>query len=201
MTNVCIKGKRVERSIVNWLKDRGCPSARRSAQHCGKPALGEGGLLDNSDIIVPDELPSWHIESKGTTSPKLVISKVRNWFKQVTEDCPANKIPVILHTANAYAPVALMSFNTYKTIALSVGQMSIAAEESFCPAPDLIKMQKGSRIYAILTEKIKEFVFTGAIAFEYSFNELAIAVEAPLWLHWALEYEKKVKPQLSLVKA
>lgn len=194
MTNNCAKGKRVERNIVNWLKERGCLSARRSAQHCGLPTDGSTGLIDNSDVLVPEELPSWHIESKGTKAPKLPACKVRSWFKQLSDDCPPGKLGVVLHTADAYSPVALLPLDIYKGIALEVGSMSVAAEESFSPAPELDKMEKGCRIYAVLTGKgIDAFRFTGAIAFEPAPGHIIIAIKGALWLAWAMEYEKKIK--------
>lgn len=195
MTNVCVKGKRVERNIVNWLKERGCPSARRSAQHCGQPADGSTGLIDNSDVLAPDELPHWHIESKGTKNPKLPACKARSWFKQLHEDCPVEKLGVVLHTADAYAPIALLDFQTYKAIALEVGSMFVAAEESFNPAPDLKKMEKGCLIYAILTGKSDLFSFTGAIAFMPDDGRIVIAIKGTLWLAWALEWERKFKEE------
>ena len=76
---------------------------------------------------------------------------------------------------------------------MSVGQMSIAAEMSFSPAPDLEKMEKGARIYSILTNKQSEFEFTGAIAFEYEPNQIAIALQGDLWVKWALAYDQRAK--------
>ena len=110
MTNVCVKGKVIERNVVKWLKTQGCHSARRSAQNCGAPTQGSTKQLDNSDIIVPEELPSWHIESKGTKVPKVNRAKLAKWFKQVDEDCPADMLPVIIHTANAYSSIAIVKF-------------------------------------------------------------------------------------------
>lgn len=186
----------MERSIVSWLKSRGVESARRSAQHCGLPTDGSTGQLDNSDVIAPIELPSWHIESKGTKNPKLPASKVKAWFKQLSDDCTKGKLGVVLHTADAYSPVALLPFDIYKAIALEVGSMSVAAEESFSPAPELMKMEKGCRIYALLTGKgLEAFRFTGAIAFEPVPGAIIIAINSNLWLAWALEFEKKLKAE------
>jgi hypothetical protein len=92
MVNSRAKGGRVERLVVDWLKDHGCPSARRSVQYCGR-----GG--ESADILC-DELALWHFEVKGTASPIVPRSTALKWFEQVKTDCPSNKRPILIHVPN-----------------------------------------------------------------------------------------------------
>lgn len=96
------KGKRVERLIVNWLKERGVASAHRTQQYCG---VSEGGM---SDIQAPTELPTWHLECKGTKNPTVPECILKEWDAQLARDCPAGKTPVILHKPNGHKLRALM---------------------------------------------------------------------------------------------
>ncbi len=95
------KGKRVERALANWMKDRGIHSARRSQQYSGNSSFGD------SDIVA-DELPSFHIECKGTKHQKLGRSLLKEWWSQVHKDVKPGKLPVIFHIANGCEPVALV---------------------------------------------------------------------------------------------
>lgn len=192
MINVCQKGKRVERDLVNWLKERGCPSARRSAQHCGLPTDGTTGEIDNSDVLCPGELPNWHIESKATKSPRVPLSKLKSWMNQIKQDCPVGKLAIILTVANGYSPVAVMTSDVYKAVALQISSLTVSTEDSFAPAIELKRLEKAARVYGTLIEKAPP-VFTGAVAFELDIGAIAVAVEAALWLSWAVEYEKKLK--------
>jgi hypothetical protein len=198
MINVCQKGKRVERDLVNWLKARECPSARRSAQHCGIPTNGATGEIDNSDIIVPDELPSWHIESKATKSPKTPCSTLKKWVNQIKTDCPKGKLAVILTVANGYSPVALMTSDVYKAVARAISSLTVTTEDSFAPAIELKRLDKAARVYGTLIEKAPP-PFSGAVAYEIEAGAIIVAVEASLWLGWAFIYEgmlKEVKANL-----
>lgn len=105
--NVNQKGKRVEREIAAWLRDCGILSARRTQQYNGE------GLSD----VVADELPEWHIESKGTKSALLTKSLLISWTIQVKKDCPPSLKPVIFNKANGKAIVAITTptvFNYYR---------------------------------------------------------------------------------------
>jgi len=95
---------------VNWLKLNGVPSARRSQQFAGDP---EGGA---SDVIAPNELPIFHIESKGTKSKKLEKSKLRSWYEQLDHDCPAHKVAVLFNKANNYPFIGLIQARVFAGI-------------------------------------------------------------------------------------
>lgn len=199
MINVCQKGKRVERDLVNWLKARGCTSARRSAQHCGLPTNGTTGEIDNSDIVVPEELPSWHIESKATKSPKIPASMLKKWVNQVKTDCPKGKLAVILNVANGISPIAILTSDTYKAVARQISSITVATDDSFAPAMELRKLEKAARVYGTLIEKAPP-PFSGAVAFELEEGTIVVAVDGSLWLSWAFVYEnilKEVKETLN----
>lgn len=89
------KGGRVERLVVDWLKENGCPSARRSVQYCGR-----GG--ESADVLC-DELSDWHIEVKGTASASVPRSHALKWYEQVKSDCPQGKKPILIHVPNNHA--------------------------------------------------------------------------------------------------
>lgn len=99
------KGSRVERALVKMLKANGAQSARRTAQYNGK---GDDSL---ADVVAPKELPHFHIECKGTAKRGLSKQEISDWFNQVYDDCPENKIPVIFHKANNEFWVVLVTDN------------------------------------------------------------------------------------------
>lgn len=191
MVNACQKGKRVERDLANWLKLKGCSSARRSSQHCGKPTNGTTGEIDNSDIIVPDELPNWHIESKATKSPSITCSKLKSWIAQIRQDCPAGKLSVILNVANGWPVTAIMTSDVYKAVALQITSIDVCTDASFDPAIRLAKLERGSRIYSSLMGK-EAPRFAGMTCFEPEIGICIAAVNGSLWIEWALAYEKKL---------
>lgn len=103
MVNAKQKGSRGERGLAEWLRECGCPSARRTQQYCGT----EG----TSDVTV-EELPEWHIEHKATKVAKIAPSMLAKWFSQVRTDCPAGKLPVIINTPNGRERVAILPLVT-----------------------------------------------------------------------------------------
>lgn len=107
MVNQKQKGSRVEREVANWLKEKGCTSARRTQQF-----NGAGHVAD----VVADELPNWHIEVKGTQSAVLPLSKLKAWVKQINDDCPADKKAVIINKANGKDFVAILPVDTFWVI-------------------------------------------------------------------------------------
>lgn len=116
---------------------------------------------------------------------------LRKWIKQIETDQPAGHLSVVINTANGFNPVAILPIAVYKLIALQVGSMTIVAEESFAPAIELQKLEKSARIYGILLGK-ENPPFSGAIAFEAEEGKVVVAVNAVLWLMWALHYEAKL---------
>jgi len=101
------KGSSGERALAEWLRDNGCPSARRTQQYCGT----EG----TSDVTVT-ELFSWHIEHKATKSANIPPSKLAAWLQQVGTDCPAGKLPVIINTPNNRSRIAIIPAITVEAL-------------------------------------------------------------------------------------
>lgn len=124
--NSCSKGKRVERKLAHWFHAKGL-TARRSQQYAGNSADGD------ADVIV-EELPSFHIESKGTTSAIVRKSMLDSWYKQVQKDVRAGKVPIIFHIANGKDPVALIPDFAIKTMALDCGYTRFVPSESITPS-------------------------------------------------------------------
>lgn len=103
MINGKQKGSAGERGLASWLRESGCPSARRTQQYSG---------TEGTSDVVADELSEWHIEHKATKSAKIEPSKLIKWFEQVRTDCPAGKLSVIINTPNARERVAILPFVT-----------------------------------------------------------------------------------------
>lgn len=105
------KGKRVELAIANWMKENGVTSARRSQQFAGNAQFGSADIIAN-------ELPTFHIESKGTKERKLGRSVLKAWWNQLQNDCPVNKIPVLFHIANGCPVVGIIPAHVIQMIKL-----------------------------------------------------------------------------------
>lgn len=93
------KGKRIERDLVAWLKENGIESVRRTKQYNGE------GL---SDVVAPEELPSFHLESKGTKTSKIPRSVLKKWFKQLEDDCKG-LLPILFQRPNNKDLVCLIT--------------------------------------------------------------------------------------------
>ena len=97
------KGKRGERWIANYLKDKGY-DAHRSAQFCGKTG-------DAADVV---GLPHIHIEAKWCERVQI-----RVWYEQAVRDCEAaghGDIPVVVHKVNRDIPLVTMSLEDFMKI-------------------------------------------------------------------------------------
>lgn len=181
------KGKRVELLIAHWLKDRKCPSARRSQQYSG---------TDGTSDITAAELPHIHIECKGTTSPSIPRSKLlgtKGWLPQVQRDCPKGKFWVIIHKANVHEMVALVSPMHFRAIAVGNVSPIAVTGENFSPVMELEKA------YQVL-RTIQAFNGTMGYSFEetvpivvYEVDEgkVLIGLSAEIWIKWVLEWEKQ----------
>ena len=180
------KGKRIELLVSNWLKDRGCLSARRSQQY--------NGIAGTSDVLA-DELPNVHIECKGTTSPTIPRclltkenTKKPGWILQVVRDCPKDRSWVIFFKANNHDLITIIDTNEFKLIADGNISPIAVAGDSFSPGLELTKANK-------IMSTIKNFNIAMGYAYEDStpivvyevlegFN--IVAVEADVWLNWKL---------------
>lgn len=101
------KGKRFERAIANYFKERGY-NTRRSAQYCGK--TGEA-----ADVV---GLPDMHIECKDVE--KLNIRKA---MEQATNDCMEHNdktgdslVPVVIHHQKRYPTLVTMYLDDWTAL-------------------------------------------------------------------------------------
>lgn len=141
MVNSKQKGKRIELEIAHWLQEHGLPSARRTQQFNGK------GLGSLSDIVAPDDLPTWHIECKGMQSPCLNRSTLTKWVEQIKRDCPEALQPVILNKANGKPIIAILPYNVYQHYKSGVtAREKIVIEDSFYPATYLDELYTSLKI-------------------------------------------------------
>lgn len=97
------KGKRGERWVANYLKERGY-DARRSAQFCGKTG-------DAADVV---GVPDLHLEIKFVER----IS-IRQWYDQAKRDAEAagkGEIPIVVHKVSREAPLVTLSLDDFMDI-------------------------------------------------------------------------------------
>lgn len=101
------KGGRREREWVNFLKEHGILSARRTAQFNGKAGL--------SDVVTPKELPSFHHEVKG--GQQLNIHEA---LTQAASDAEKEGLsPIVAHRKNNTDWVVSMKATDWMHLALA----------------------------------------------------------------------------------
>ena len=140
MVNQKKKGSRIELELVHWLKNHGIESARRTQQFSGK----EG----TSDIVATDELPNWHIESKGTKSSLLTRSTIKKWLTQVKTDSK-QKYSVILNKANSKDLIAIIPFSVWRELKhteTSKYSINVVVAESINAVDGLVEAQTISKL-------------------------------------------------------
>ena len=86
------KGKRAERAVAKIINETLNVNCRRTPN--------SGGLSIKGDIIdiSPDSIAhqfSWEIKDRKQL-------RINDWWKQTTNDCPANKIPVLVFKLNGH---------------------------------------------------------------------------------------------------
>lgn len=94
------KGKRGERWLANYLKERGY-DARRSAQFCGKTG-------DAADVVGLE-----HIWLEVKFQEKI---QIRPWYEQAKRDAEASgkgDIPVVVHKRSREEPLVTMSLDDF----------------------------------------------------------------------------------------
>lgn len=94
------KGKRGERWLANYLKERGY-DARRSAQFCGKTG-------DAADVVGLAEI---HLECKWQEKVQI-----RLWYEQAKRDAEASgkgDIPVVVHKRSREEPLVTLSLDDF----------------------------------------------------------------------------------------
>ena len=94
------KGKRGERWLANYLKERGY-DARRTAQFCGRTG-------DAADVV---GLPGIHIEAKWQEKVQI-----RLWYEQAKRDAEASgkeRLPVVVHKVSRQEPLVTMSLDDF----------------------------------------------------------------------------------------
>lgn len=184
MINQCKKGKRVELELVHFLKENGIVSARRTAQHCGK--------FGDSDVIAPDELPSFHIESKGTVNNVIPKSTLKKWATQLRVDCPVGKIPILFHKANNEDWVGITLHPHRKLLQIDSFDRTIFTGDSVCFACAFKEFSKTVNVYDLL-----EFNYHSLDTYEVIYlvdSETAIiALNAKSLIKRLLSYENRNK--------
>lgn len=182
MTNARQKGKRVELDIVHWFKDNGILSAQRSQQFCG--------ANDSADVQAKIELPSFHIESKGTKDKKLNRSTLRAWFNQLAKDC-GPLLPVLFHKANNCDIIGLIPTMTAVTLGIEALVIRPVSGDSFTPIEHIEEQNLLSRVSKKLWANSQ--MLPMVVAFEIQPDEFFLAMNANLLLTEMKKYEENVR--------
>lgn len=181
------KGGRVERELVAWLKERGIASAERTAQRCGK-----GGP---SDVVAKVELPSFHIEVKGTAGANLSKSTILDWLDQIKRDCVVEQIPIIFHKANGKDWTALITADTLEKFRYTLSPHThFTFGKSFNPSEHL-DHESSRSVYRTLL-KVENYSSTNKfyfVAYPISTEQVVLACSANQMLPLMLWLEKKIK--------
>jgi Holliday junction resolvase len=82
------KGKVIERQAAAFLRELGFTDAERTAQNCGKDGT--------ADVRCSETLSHVHIEIKGDERIDLGTVDLERAFRQASDDCAEDSIPVVL---------------------------------------------------------------------------------------------------------
>lgn len=178
MINSCVKGKVVERALVDWLKEHGIASARRTEQYNGAEGI--------SDVIADVELSHWHIESKGCKKALLTCGTLKDWYGQVERDCPSDLKPVIFVKSNNKELIALFRHEEVMDLSAKAAQFLFSVEESFIPTLHLDRATRTHKFYEAIYGKKPLLHVAG---FEYEEGKYAHALDAETALKLMLKYE------------
>lgn len=181
--NQCQKGKRVERELVNWFKERNIPDAKRTEQYSGDTG--------DSDVEAPESLPSFFIESKGTKSATLGKAKIKAWVKTAVAQCSSHQIPVIFHRADNYdwlgiLPAEVFFVLTDTTFAVDY-ELFVAQGSSVTPAPIFAIKAHNEKVYKALRAKSNTLPLI--VGFETGEESVVVIMEADLLLELMLNLE------------
>jgi len=102
------KGSRGERELVNWLKENGITSARRTQQYSGADG--------DSDVVASDEFPGLFIESKRYAKSVLSFELVKSWIIEFIEKCPEEESPVIFFRADKQEYIGIMFIDFFSLL-------------------------------------------------------------------------------------
>lgn len=138
------------------------------------------------------ELPSFHIECKGTVAKNIPLSILKKWYKQLETDCPKDKIAVLFHFANGIKPFVLAPLEsltkfTKKSISFSIA-FQVISGKIFCPKKHLIDDY-------LATERLAKYLnaphfgLPEPVAFELSETQYIVAFDAEVFLNYMLNFE------------
>lgn len=168
---------------MQWLIGLGVESARRNQQYNG--ATGE------EDIVAPIELPSFHIEAKGTKYAKVPKSTLKKWHLQVTNDAKDGSLPIIFHEANGEEVVALFPMSTALAMDFQTLHLQGIVGNSFVPSY-YVKSSKFTRKVAESLGQVLPYIPLMHV-FKVDPDRYFIALDGEIFVEKALEYEKKKK--------
>lgn len=188
MVNAKKKGSRVELELVHWLKERGIHSAQRTQQYNG---------LGKSDVIAPEELPSFHLESKGVKSPLSTRGQLRGWCDQLMTDCPENQFPALFCKPNHHKWFSFIFLTTYPEIAWHRGPHNTFKEiltgDSFNLAEKIVTRMEFAETYIAAEQIAEPKIHPGHYFYRVAPRLFIALMDAEDLLVLMREYEDRIK--------
>jgi len=92
MINSKQKGNRAEREVAKIINKTLNTNIKRTPQSGGMDFKGD--LIDTNSNSIAHQF-SWEIKDRKQL-------RINDWWKQTTNDCPANKIPVLVFKLNGH---------------------------------------------------------------------------------------------------
>lgn len=141
-------------------------------------------------MVATVELPSFHIECKGTVSKSIKLSILKKWYKQLEDDCPKDKLAVLFHFANGSIPFILIPLNSYLILREIYNQfhVHVLKGETFNPTHLLINNGEAAKnLCKILNVNYKR---DDGYAFQLIEDKFFITFEATKYLPYMLQFEK-----------
>lgn len=191
--NAKAKGSRAERAFAEWLRERGCVSARRTQQYSG---------TEGTSDITATELSNWHIEHKATKDGNIPPNKLAKWLEQIATDCPSSmqRARVIINTPNRHEPVAFMDMESHfrcqeagcfaeAKLAMVQSCMGLGEADNFRLKLDRLSEQ--SFLYELFsgTQTLRLINVVAGRAVSPTNGHVFICMDAKDWLQVALMYE------------
>lgn len=143
-------------------------------------------------MVAPAELPSFHIEVKGTASAKLEYSKLRDWVRQVKGDVMHGQVPVIFNKANNQDWVGLAPVSSFRILKCETFHLDICTEISFNPSQRI----KEQSIFHVVSNEILDkagITFPYVIGFGLGDCGPIVGMDANFLLKTMLDYEARIK--------
>lgn len=148
-------------------------------------------------MVAPEELPSFHIEVKGTASPKLEKSKLKKWVEQLNTDCPyPDRIRVIFNKANNKSWLCLLPHIDFACLTRdAVEGMDVIASlsQTSFQAHEMLEQHKMYNYLTLLVKARLVAEIETVACFNLGEGQALVAMDADLTISYMLAYESRIK--------